>query len=309
MSPSLCALRAARPSLTHYPGGIGQSFEIPYSLAFCGGAERTTYLGILLLMHSVVKLKREFLAHLETEGRSAKTLENYDRYLGRFFDFSKIKKPTDITEAQVHAFKQYLSTQSGTKTAGQIAPMKLRTQNYYLIAIRRFLTFLQLRGLKVLAPKSIQLASVEHNPTSQLSHAEVKCLLAAPNQRTLEGLRDRAILELLCDTRLRVAELCALNSPAVDLTTGDLALTDSQKRSRSILLSSATLKTLKKYLRKRADTHEELFVRYGRKMHDGTGARLSPKAVQRMVRKYAIQTGITQLVTPEILRLGPTAMI
>ena len=145
--------------------------------------------------------KRQFLEYLEIErGRSVKTVENYDRYLERFFAFAKVQNPTELSEEQIREFRLYLNRQAGTKVGGRIEPMKRRTQNYYLIALRAFLKFLRKRGVESISPERIELAKVPERSLDLISAAELKRLISAPAKNTLEGKRDSAILELFFST-------------------------------------------------------------------------------------------------------------
>lgn len=165
---------------------------------------------------TLVELKRQFLEYLEIErGRSVKTIENYDRYLERFLLFSKAKMPADFTEEQVREFRLFLNRQAGTKVGGRTEPMKRKTQNYYLIALRAFLKFMRKRGVSSLSPERIELAKVPERSLDLISAGELTRLLDSPAQDSLEGKRDRAILELLFSTGLRISELCALSTDDV----------------------------------------------------------------------------------------------
>jgi site-specific recombinase XerD len=144
------------------------------------------------------ELKRQFLEYLEIErGRSVKTVENYDRYLNRFFAFTKVTEPKQLTEDQIREFRLYLNRQPGTKLNGRTELMKRRTQNYYLIALRAFLKFLRKRGVSSLSSERIELAKVPERSLDLISAEELSRLVASPNVATLAGKRDRAILELL----------------------------------------------------------------------------------------------------------------
>jgi site-specific recombinase XerD len=169
--------------------------------------------------------KQQFLEYLEIErGRSVKTVENYDRYLTRFFEFAKVKKPESITEAQVREFRLHLNRQPGTKIGTRTEPMKRRTQNYYLIAVRAFLKFLRKRGIESISPERIELAKVPDRSLDLISSQELARLLAAPKADSLEGKRDRAILELLFSTGLRISELCSLAIDDVDLSRDEFSV-------------------------------------------------------------------------------------
>src|SRR6185503_15125728 len=152
-------------------------------------------------------LKTEFLEYLEIEkGRSVKTVENYDRYLTRYLNFSKVASPARITEASVREFRIHLNRQSGVS-----GTMKHKTQNYYMISLRAFLKFLRKRGIESLNPERIELAKVGARDLDLISGDELNRLLNGPKGETLVALRDRAILELFFSTGLRVSELCSLN--------------------------------------------------------------------------------------------------
>ncbi|MEY2665820.1 MAG: hypothetical protein RLZZ480_925 [Candidatus Parcubacteria bacterium] len=254
-------------------------------------------------MKDLVELKRQFLEHLEIErGRSVKTIENYDRYLERFFAFAKVKTVSQLSETQVREFRLHLNRQAGSKVGGRVEPMKRRTQNYYLIAIRAFLKFLRKRGIEALSPERIELAKVPERSLDLITPTELKRLLAAPDVKTLEGKRDRAILELLFSTGLRISELCGLSIDDVDLTRDEFPVRGKGEKVRVVFLSDAAKKFLHEYLTARKDLEEALFVRYGRKANDGGDLRLQPRAVQRLIKFYAGKAGITRKVTPHVIR-------
>jgi site-specific recombinase XerD len=252
---------------------------------------------------TLVELKRQFLEYLEIErGRSVKTVENYDRYLERFFEFAKVKKPSDLTEEQIREFRLYLNRQPGTKTGGRTEPMKRRTQNYYLIALRAFLKFLRKRGIESLNPERIELAKVPERSIDMISAAELKRLLGAPNTKELEGKRDKAILELLFSTGLRISELTSLCIDDIDMTRDEFSVRGKGDKIRVVFLSDTARKAVQDYLKNRKDMDDAMFVRYGRKVNDGGDLRLSPRAIQRLLKKYAAEAGITRKVTPHVIR-------
>lgn len=255
------------------------------------------------VMEDLVELKRQFLEHLEIErGRSVKTIENYDRYLERFFAFTKVKKVSDLSETQVREFRLHLNRQAGSKVGGRVEPMKRRTQNYYLIAIRAFLKFLRKRGIEALSPERIELAKVPERSLDLITPNELKRLLATPDVKTLEGKRDKAILELFFSTGLRISELCGLSIDDVDLTRDEFSVRGKGEKVRVVFLSDTAKKCLQEYLTARKDLDDALFVRYGRKANDGGEPRLQPRAVQRLLKHYAAKAGITRKVTPHVIR-------
>ncbi len=246
--------------------------------------------------------KRQFLEYIEIErGRSVKTVENYDRYLIRYFTHAHVEQTGDITEENIRKFRLWLNRQKGT--AGY---MKRRTQNYYLIALRAFLKFLRKRGIEGVSPEYIELAKVPERSLDLITTAELARLMNAPlkilkskqdphQQRIC--LRDYAILELLFSTGLRVAELCALNSD-IDLSRDELSVRGKGDKVRVVFLSPNAKTGIAVYLKARTDIEEALFVD-GRhnKLH-----RITPRDVQRHIKTYTAYAGITNHVTPHTLR-------
>jgi integrase/recombinase XerD len=159
-------------------------------------------------------IKRQFLEYTEIErGRAVKTIENYNHYLSRFFDHAAIKDTSDITEEKIREFRLWLNRQPGVANGS----MKRRTQNYYLIALRAFLKFLRKRDIKGLSPEKIELAKVPERSLDLITPTELVRLLGSANGTDEKTLRDKAIMELLFSTGLRVSELCALDSD-IDLS-------------------------------------------------------------------------------------------
>jgi site-specific recombinase XerD len=242
-------------------------------------------------------LKVEFLEYLEIEkGRSIKTVENYDRYITRFFIFAKATSPAHIKETTVREFRLHLNRQGGT--AGT---MKHKTQNYYLIALRAFLKFLRKRNIESLNPERIELAKVGARDLDLMSSQELDRLMAAPKANTLVGLRDRAILELLFSTGLRVSELCGLDRD-IDLSRDEFSVRGKGEKVRVVFLSPPAKKAIKEYLDKRADIDSALFVQMGKAAKSAKDLRLTPRSVERMIKQYAVKAGITRKVTPHVIR-------
>lgn len=249
------------------------------------------------------ELKNQFLEYLEIErGRSVKTVENYDRYLERFFAYAKTDDPSKVTESLVREYRIHLNRQPGTKVGGRMDPMKRRTQNYYLIALRAFLKYVRKRGVSSLSPEVIELAKTGDRSLDLISSQELDRLMAAPDTSTLEGKRDRAILELLFSTGLRISELCALSIDDVDLTRDEFSVRGKGDKVRVVFLSDAAKESLSTYLKARKDLDDALFIRYGRKADIGDEPRVSPRTVQRMLKTCAAKAGISRKVTPHVIR-------
>lgn len=249
------------------------------------------------MSQNISDLKRDFLEYIEiSRGRSVKTVENYDRYLSRFIDFAKIKSPSGITDRKVQEFRLWLNRQPGTAGVGT---MKKRTQNYYLIALRAFLKFLQRQEVTSLSPERIELAKVPDRSLDLITIQELERLMKAPDLSDLKGLRDKAMLELLFSTGLRVSELTALDTD-IDLSRDELSVRGKGDKVRVVFLSSEAKRAITVYLKARKDMEEPLFVDYGR--GSKTPRRLTPRSVERLVKQYAIKAGITKKVTPHVIR-------
>lgn len=259
------------------------------------------------MSHNIKDLKTRFLEYVEIErGRSLKTVENYDRYLSRFFTIGNITSPSDITDNAVREFRLYLNRQSGRKEKGQQATtMKKRSQNYHLIAIRMFLKYLMKYNIESLAPDRIELAKVGDRHIDFISATELERILEAPKGDDLKALRDKAILELLFSTGLRVSELCSLNRD-LDLAKDELSVRGKGDKVRVVFLSPAAKEAVKKYLAKRADMDEALFIQVSKqtfaKQKNNEDLRLTTRSVERIVKQYAIKAGVSKIVTPHIIR-------
>lgn len=245
-------------------------------------------------------LKTQFLEYLEIEkGRSVKTVENYDRYLSRFLERTGVTSPSKLTETVVREFRLWLNRQPGVS-----GDMKKKTQNYYLIALRAFLKYLRKLGIESLSPERIELAKVGGRDLDLITADELNRLMKSPVGESLQALRDRAILELLFSTGLRVSELCSLNAD-IDLSRDEFSVRGKGDKIRVVFLSSGAKKAVADYLKKRGDMGEALFVGYGKGGKSGKGkdaARLTPRSVERIVKHYAIKSGITRKVTPHVIR-------
>lgn len=249
-------------------------------------------------MKDLPQLKREFLEYLEIEkGRSLKTVENYDRYLDRFLKHTGCMKPGEITDDVVREYRLWLNRQE----SGNGDTLKKRTQNYYLIAFRSFLKYLAHRGITSLAPERIELAKVGNRELDLISAEDLDRLLNAPNSDDLKSLRDRAILELLFSTGLRVSELCSLPRD-LDISKDEFSVRGKGEKVRVVFLSDDARVILKKYLDKRADMDDALFIRIGRSAQDDDSLRITPRSVERIVKHYAIKAGISKKVTPHVIR-------
>lgn len=257
------------------------------------------------MLNNITKFHREFLEYLEIEkGRSLKTIENYDRYLNRFWEYSKIEFPSEITDETVRGFRLWLNRQ---KTASG-AEIKKKTQNYYLIALRCFLKYLIKRNIKALTPEAIELAKISERQLDLISDKDLELLLSSASLKDLKSLRDKAILELFFSTGLRVSELCFLKISNINLKKDEFSIKGKGDKIRVVFLSDNAKKSLKEYLDRRTDMNEALFMRIPKngKMPDlnnlNKDSNLTPRSVQRIIKYYAAKAGITGKLTPHTLR-------
>lgn len=247
----------------------------------------------------------EFFKYLDVEkGLSLSSQEAYQRYLKRFFIFLKerFKKdlfPEELTENEIKEYKYYLSrifTKKGK-------PISKETQNYYLIALRNFLSFLIDREISCLPPEKVKLVKTKKEKKIKfLSLEEVKKILEAPNTQTPVGVRDRAILETLFSTGLRVSELTSLNRDQITFVNEgplELQIVGKGQVPRPVYLSQRALFWLKEYLKTRKDSEKALFVSFSGKRRF---TRLTARSVENIIKKYAKMAGVQIEVTPHVLR-------
>ena len=249
----------------------------------------------------IERLQREFLEYLEIErGSSLKTVENYQRYLTRFFEFTKIKNPIDITDEKVREFRLYLNRQSSGNNRATGETLKKKTQNYYLIGLRGFLKYLAKHKIDTLPADRIELAKVPERSLDLISTAELERLLKAPDGNDLKSLRDKAILLLLFSTGLRVSELCSLTRD-VNFQSGEFSIRGKGSKVRVVFISDDAIKAINEYLKQRPDMDDALFVKVGDEKGDGKEG-LARRSIERIVKHYAIKAGISKKVTPHVMR-------
>src|SRR3989344_2881900 len=240
------------------------------------------------------RLKREFLEYTEIEkGRSLKTIENYDRYLSRFLRFAKIEKPKDVSADLVREFRLWLNRQPARKNE----TLSRKTQNYYMIALRAFLKFLAKRGVESLSPEQIELAKIPERSLDLITPTELAKLMKAVEGSDSASLRDKAILELLFSTGLRVSELCALTTET-DFSLGEFSVRGKGGKVRVVFVSDDAKEAVKIYLKSRKDMSEALFVRMGKEADKS----LDRRSIIRIIKKYATKAGIGKKVTPHVIR-------
>lgn len=250
----------------------------------------------------IEKLKREFLEYVEIEkGSALRTIENYDHYLTRFFEFSKIASPEDITDLSVREFRLWLNRQSTGNNRASGKTVSKKTQNYYMIALRVFLKYLTKKGIKVMSAEQIDLAKVPERSLDLITSSELARLREAPNGNDIKSLRDRAVLELLFSTGLRVSELCSLMSD-IDLSIDEYSIRGKGGKVRVVFLSDSAKEAVRAYLAVRKDMEEALFVQVGKETSSKKNGALTRRSIERIVKHYAVKAGISKKVTPHVIR-------
>lgn len=253
--------------------------------------------------NKLTELKRQFLEYTEIEkGRSLKTIENYEHYIDRFLGFAKTENPKDITDDLLREYRLWLNRQSAGNAAAKAGDsLKKKTQNYYLIALRSFLKYLMKRGVVSLSPDKIELAKTPERSLDLISRVELDRLMNAPKDDDVKTLRDKAILELLFSTGLRVSELCSLTRD-LDLKSDEFSVRGKGEKVRVVFLSNEARAAVKKYLDKRKDMDDALFIQFGKNAAAKNDLKLTPRSVERIIKHYAIKAGITKKVTPHVIR-------
>jgi len=238
-------------------------------------------------------LVKDFLEYMEIERNvSQLTIRNYKHYLERFLGFLKQSStPSDITAENIRQYRLYLSrfTDKNNLT------LKRVTQNYHLIALRSFLKYLLKRDIAVIAPEKIDLPKAESRSIKFLERDQVERLLNMP-----DNARDKAILEVLFSTGLRVSELTKLNRDQINFDRREFGVIGKGRRARVVFLSESAAGWLKKYISSREDSDAALFVRTSG-MKDAP-LRLTPRSVQRLVEKYVKNARLPMKITPHGLR-------
>jgi site-specific recombinase XerD len=250
----------------------------------------------------LAKAKTDYLEYLEIEaGRSQKTIQNYDHYLTRLLDFAGDITVADIDPELIRKWRLWLN-RLGTNTSDEL---QKNTQNYHLIALRNFLKFCAKRDIPAMSADKIELAKAVRKQVTFLNPEELAAMFAVPKTDSLQGLRDRAIMELLFSSGLRVSELVALNREDVNLQRREFMVRGKGGKDRPVFVSEEAAIWISTYLEARTDNARPLFIRYsGNKQISLSGNyfRLTARSIQRMIAHHALLAGITKHVSPHTLR-------
>ncbi len=259
----------------------------------------------------IIKYLRDYLDYLEIEkGLSPKSQENYARFLNRFFkwlndnNLSELE-PQDLDSDHIWRYRLHLSRHIDPQTK---KVLKKSTQNYYLIALRGLLDFFLEKGIDSLPSGKIKLAKDKSEKEVKFLNLEqIKKLLNAPSGSSLPVLRDKAILETLFSTGLRVAELVALNRDQIKIGPKieylEVVISGKGEKIRPVYFSKRALEALKAYLDKRTDLDPALFINFKPGIEKtNESRRLTTKSIQDIVKKYIKIAGLPVMATPHTLR-------
>mgnify|MGYP000279253755 FL=1 len=246
----------------------------------------------------------DFLEHLEVEGgRSAKTITNYQLYLERFIDFAGDIAVDKITSELVRKYRLWLNRYTNDITGESLS---IITQSYHLIALRGFLTYLSRRDIPSLAADKIILPKTSRKQVTFLHYDEILRMIDQIPTDSESGLRDRAIIELLFSSGLRVSELVNLNRDHINLSRREFMVRGKGQKDRPVFISKKAAEHVEAYLQARTDNLPALFLSYSKASQSadtsGNFRRLGARSIQRMVGQYARLAGITKHVSPHTMR-------
>ena len=256
----------------------------------------------LLIKGDIPRKIEQFLDYLKIEkGSSPLTLRNYRHYLMRFDKWMETTTSEEITSRLITDYRLYLANLKDIH--GNL--LGKRTQSYHMIAMRSFLKWLIKNDFEVLAPEKIDLPKVEDRQIKFLSGEQVDRLLNAPTLSSIQGKRDKAILEVLFSTGLRVSELAKLDIDKVDLERREFGVIGKGGKARVVFLSNRAADWIQIYLKARSDHYNPLFIRHKLKLDVALSdekLRLTVRSIQRLVKKYARKIKLPIEVSPHTLR-------
>lgn len=252
------------------------------------------------------ELIAQFLEYLEIEKNCSKlTIRDYRHYLDVFNEWFDTSLPgkslKDLDLATIRKYRVFLANRSDEKGM----TLKRVTQNYYVIALRSFLRFLIKNDYKTLEPSKIDLPKTESRSLKFLEKEQIDRLVTSIDTSKEEGMRDRAIFELLFSTGLRVSELVKLNHNQINLERREFGVIGKGGRARVVFISDRAAEWVKMYMDKREDVYKPLFIRYSGKVseeNNGEKMRLTARSVERIVKKYVRAARIPVDATVHTLR-------
>lgn len=244
----------------------------------------------------------DYIEHLEIEGgRSVRTADSYRLYLERFIEFAGDITVDRITSEVIRKYRLWLNRYENNND-DNLAPI---TQYYHLIALRGFLGYLSKRDISSLSPEKIDLPKISRKQVTFLHYDEIERIIGQIPIDTEIGLRDRAIIELLFSSGLRISELTDLNRDHINTKRREFTVRGKGKKDRPVFISKTAALYITEYLEKRLDNLPPLFLNYShnhKPTSSGYYRRLTARSIQRVIDRYARLAGITKHVTPHTMR-------
>jgi len=251
---------------------------------------------------------RRYLSYIEVEKNYSKfTIRNYSHYLKMFRDWFEKHYAQEyiekLTGEMVRRYRLHLSRFEDIH-GKRLSPT---TQSYYVISLRAFLKYCAKKGIKTLSPEKVDLPKGEEHRIKFLDRDQVERLLTSPDTSTMAGLRDKAILEILFSTGMRVSEIAKLDIDKIDLKQREFGIIGKGRRARVVFLTDRSAQWLNRYLATRTDPYRALWIRIPKSGEwdpgmGGERARLSIRGIQRIVEKYRRVAGLPIKVSPHVLR-------
>ena len=249
----------------------------------------------------------KYFRHLRNiQSASKYTIRNYEKSLNVLQklcgDQAEVREITLDTIDQINDHVFDLKTRDNE-------PISQRTRNIYLIPIRSFLKYCIRRDLDdpILSPEKVELVKADPRDVSGLSAEELDALRESnPSKNSLINVRDRAIVEMLFSTGLRISELCALNRKHINLKTKEFSIMGKGKKIRVVFMTDRAVDCISKYLQEREDNWSPLFINAKMRKDEfetkGESRRISRTAIEVMIRDRGRKAGIVKPVTPHVLR-------
>lgn len=255
----------------------------------------------------LARLIHRYLTYLEVEKNySQSTIEKYEHYLRVFRRWFEKEYQQEyiqrLTSEMVRQYRLFLSHRKDEKDK----VMGKATQSYYVIGLRAFLKYLARKGVKTLSAEKVELPKVESRSLKFLNREQVERLMSSVDISESKGMRDRAILEVMFSTGLRVSELSKLDRDKIDLKQREFPVVGKGRRVRVVFLTERAASWLVRYLGTREDAYKPVWIRYSKKMSDpataGESMRLTVRTIQRIVEKYRKLAGLPIKISPHVLR-------
>lgn len=251
----------------------------------------------------------EYLEYLAVERQvSPYTIRNYRFYLTKFATWLRQYYPQTeldgITAKMLKTYRAYLAQHKDEK-GRFLSPV---TQSYYAIALRSLLRYLIRQDYGVVSPDKLELPRGKEHSIKFLDYSHVESMIEKVDLSTVRGLRDRALMEVLFSTGLRVSELVSLNKTTVNLETREFGVVGKGRKVRVVFLSPRAAGWVEKYLRARDDHYHPVFIRHhGVKPEisdpkGGEKLRLTTRSVQRIIAYYGRLAHLPVSITPHVMR-------